>query len=538
MNRLPILIVGAGPTGLMMACELARHNIPFRIIDKKSEPTQGSNATWIQTRTLEIFDLLGMAEHFIKIGHKCDAINFYAHGKQVTNLPLSQIDSTYPFILMLPQSKIEQLLNKKLVAEKIQVERSLELIDIKKTNNGMLSTIQLSNGNTENIISDWIIACDGANSTVREKYKIPFPGEHLLEQFMVADAKMSSFLPANQIHVFFDEGTIFPDKGTLFAAFPRGAKEYRLNANLYQEQPRKNFTETEVREIVADRTYGNYIVENVSWISPFWIHSKIADRMHQDAVFLVGDAAHIHSPAGGQGMNTGIQDAFNLAWKLALVIQGKSNASLLDSYQAERYPIIKNVVTQTEFFTKMVLFDKSFFEKLKKFSQKISMQPALSREIGAELTQIKIQYGKSPIIDYKLMPDKQAPQPGERAPDVIIQDTEKLYGYFHNTVHTILVFTGNVPTKNDLAKINELNKLAIEKFTGLVNILIVTSDSLSDIDNIIFDKTGSIHQRYHVKKSAVYIIRPDNYIAYYSNDADPESIAQFLQQYLLTHSSK
>jgi len=532
MSHLPVLIVGAGPTGLMMACELERHGIPFRIIDKKKEPTQSSNATWIQTRTLEIFDAIGIVDRFLKIGHQCEAINFYAKGKALAKIPLSQIDSTYPFILMLPQSETERLLNEKLKESKIRVERSLELVDIKQINNGVISIIKLPNGGTENITSDWIIACDGANSTVREKCQISFPGEDLPEQFMVADAKMSSFLPTNEIHAFFDKGTIFPEKGTLFSAFPWGSKEYRLSANLYLESPRQIFTEQEVREIVAERTYGNYIVDTVSWISPFWIHSKIVDQMQQGSIFLAGDAAHIHSPAGGQGMNTGIQDAFNLAWKLALVIKQKAKISLLNSYQEERFPIVKNIVNKTDFYTNMVLFDKSFSNKLKKFSHELSEHPHLSNKMGEQLTQIDIHYKKSPVINYEEKPNAKSPQQGERAPDVMINDSKKLYEYMSNSLHNILLFTGNNQEEHDLDKIKKLQHLIENKFSDFVKTFVITNEKVEKINNIIIDSTNAIHQRYKVNHFCTYIIRPDNYIAYYSHGIDLVVIEKFLQCYL------
>lgn len=532
MSQLPVLIIGAGPTGLMMACELERHDIPFRIIDKKPEPTQGSNATWIQTRTLEIFDAIGMIDPFLKKGHQCEAINFYLKGKQIVQIPLNQIDSTYPFILMLPQSETERLLNEKLAESKIPVERSRELINIQQTNNGIISTLRFPSGETEDIISDWVIACDGANSTVREQCQIPFPGEDIPEQFMVADAKMSSYLPTEEIHVFFDKGTIFPEKGTLFSAFPWGSKDYRLSANLYSPVPRQTFHPHEIKEVVADRTYGNFIVESVSWISPFWIHGKIVDQMRHGSIFFAGDAAHIHSPAGGQGMNTGIQDAFNLAWKLALVIKRKALPSLLDSYQLERYPIVKEIVNQTAYLTNMMLFDKSFFRKLKKYSQDLSENSNLSKKISEELTQIKIQYKNSPAINYEEKLDIKSPHPGERIPDVLMEYSKHLYGYLQNTMHNVLIFTGDQPSKNDLASIDELQNLIKQKFSELVKVFVITNKNLPNVDNIISDKDGAIHQKFNVNEAAIYIIRPDNYIAYYSRKLDPIEIIGWIRRFL------
>jgi len=467
MSHLPVLIVGAGPTGLTMACELERQDISFRIIDKKSELTQGSNATWIQTRTLEIFDAIGIIDRFLKIGHKCEAINFYVKGKALAKISLKKMDSAFPFILMLPQHETERLLNSKLEESKVAVERSVELINIQQTSNGVISTVRFADGRTENITSDWVIACDGANSTVREKCQISFPGEDLPEQFMVADAKMSSFLPADEIHVFFDKGTILPDKGTVFSAFPYGISQYRLSANLYQEVPRQSFSEKEVKEAVAERTYGNYIVESVSWISPFWIHDKLAEQMRKGSIFLAGDAAHVHSPAGGQGMNTGIQDAFNLAWKIALVIKEKAHPSLLYSYQEERYPIVKDVVTQADELTNMMLFDKSFISQLQNFSHDISNDPYLSQKTSEQLTQINVHYKKSPIIHYKEKPASTSPQQGERAPDVKINDSKTLYSYLRNSNHHILVFIEDKITKEDITQIKKLEKFSKRKMSRL-----------------------------------------------------------------------
>lgn len=344
-NKIQVLIIGAGPTGLMMACELARHGVSFRIIEKKSEPTLSSNATWIQARTIEIFDHIGIADHFIKSSNLCRAINLYIDGKSFVKIPLNHIDSIYPFILILPQSETERLLNQHLEKLNQKVERSIELVDIKQNDNTVISTILHSDGHTETISSEWLVACDGANSTVREKCKIFFPGEDLPEQFIVADAEIESFMSKDEVHVFFD-------KGTLFAAFPLRSNQYRISANLHLNYPRKNFSEREVIEMAQDRAHGAYYIKSVSWISSFWVHSKVVKHMQHGSIFFAGDAAHIHSPAGGQGMNTGIQDAYNLAWKFALITKGQAKPSLLRSYHEERYPVASEIINQTDYYSK------------------------------------------------------------------------------------------------------------------------------------------------------------------------------------------
>ena len=280
-DRLPVLIVGAGPTGLLMACELARHGIAFRIIDKNPKQTSSSNATWIQPLTIELFDAMGIAGQFVKLGHRCDGIHLHAREKLSLHISLKYIDSIYPYILMLPQSETEKILIAHLESFNIPIERSLELIDLKQDNQdqSVTATLRHASGKVETITSHWLIACDGSNSLVRKKCEINFPGEDLPEQFMVADAQMNSFHAHNEIHAFFD-------KKTVFIVSPLGSNKYRIMANIHQSHPRKFFIEKEVREIVSERTHATYNVNSVSWIFPFWIHSKVVPQMRKGSVFL------------------------------------------------------------------------------------------------------------------------------------------------------------------------------------------------------------------------------------------------------------
>jgi len=523
-NDLSVLIIGAGPTGLMMACELARHGISFRIIDKNQNPTVSSNATWIQSRTMEIFDHIGIIDRFTRLSNPCHAINLYTNGKSLAQISLTEMDSTYPYIMMLPQSETERLLNERLTELHGKVERPLKLTDVKQIDNKVISTIENSNGYTDEIVSDWLIACDGANSSVREKSGIYFPGEDLPEQFIVADAIIESHMSKDEVHVFFD-------KGSVFAAFPLGANKYRIMANLNLGIQRKLYTEREVIEMAQERAQGTYYVKSVSWISFFWIHSKLANNMQNNSIFLAGDSAHIHSPALGQGMNTGIQDAYNLAWKLALRIKGKAKSSLLNSYQIERYPVIKEMVNKMESYTKMALFDKNFLKKLNKYSQKLADKNAkFSQKIVAELTQTHIQYTDSPIIDCTNI-KKNLIKPGMRAPNVIIHSSSRLYNYFHDTKHHILLFLGLNPSKKTLLQMTEFQKLLHHVHPDLINVYLVSPIPLEESKNVILDVNANIHNQYKVKTQALYIIRPDNYIAYCSNQFKIEEIENLFKRF-------
>ena len=479
----------------------------------------------IQTRTIELLDQIGILDRFIKVGHPCDAINLYANGKQLSQLSLKHIDSIYPFILMLPQSKTEQILEEYLKELNHTVERSVELTDVKCSNETATSTLRHSDGQAETIISDWLIACDGANSIVREKCGFHFSGEDLTEQFIVADATIDfSHMSKGQVHFFFGPGTVL-------AAFPLGGNRYRLAANLHLDYPRKNFFEREVIELVQERAHGKYYVTDVVWISPFWIHGKAAEHMRKGPIFLVGDAAHIHSPAGGQGMNIGIQDAYNLAWKLALVINGKAKLSLLESYQNERYSIVKEAVDQNEYFTKLALFDENFLSKLQKFSHELSngSHLDLEKKFGSKLTQLDIQYKHSPIISYEH--ESKLLQPGKRLPDVFVGEST-IYHYLSNTQHTILLFTGTNPSEEILGKINDLQKSLENQYHDLIKTYVVHKEPLKNFNSTILDTNLVIHNSYQIKTPSIYIIRPDTYIAYYSENLDVLLIEKFLRTYL------
>jgi 2-polyprenyl-6-methoxyphenol hydroxylase-like FAD-dependent oxidoreductase len=525
-KHIPALIIGAGPTGLLMGCILARFGVPFRIIDKKPERTLTANAVGIQTRTLELLDNLGIVHHFIKAGHECKAIHIHQEGKDLAHIPLDQLDSTYRFILALPQSETERLLTEHLIELGAEVERPLELRELKHEE-GHLNCVltSLENDQSETLTCDWLLACDGANSKVRELCDLPFPGEDLSEQFMVANAEMSSFLSNSQIHLFLNPGT-------LLATIPFGSHSFRVAVNLHQS-PRKFLVEKEVKEFIQERSQGDYDVTSVSWISPFWIHSKIVKELRYGSVFLLGDAAHIHSPAGAQGMNTGLQDAYNLAWKLALVIQGKAKLTLLDSYQEERYPLVSQIVKRSERFTKMILLENPLLLSLRTLFFKIlNKQPKLIKKITMQLTQLSLSYKKSSIIHYRGKIHPKAPQPGERVPDVYINQTARLHVYLRTMQHKVLLFTGQHLNENDLARLTDLQQWLSEHYPETIKTFIISDKKLSGQENLILDEKMAIHQRYQVKTPALYLIRPDNYIAYCSKNLAPARLQTVLDVYL------
>lgn len=518
-----VLIAGAGPSGLMMACELARYGVSCRIIDRKKGRTQTTNAAGIHTRTLEIFHHIGIVDRFLKAGQRWSAFRLYSQDELMARIPFNNIDSFYQFSLLLAQSETEKILNERLEEFKLHVEWQVELIDFKQANGKIGATVKHADGQTETIESDWLVGCDGIHSIVRDKSQIPFVGEDIPHEYLVADVQLTGPID--------DEADAFLGKKNMLALFPLGGGVYRIVATAEGSEVKKEFTDDEVKHIVEHRCGNKFKVTSVLWSSAFWIHSKIAGRMREGAVFIGGDAAHVHSPAGAQGMNTGLQDIYNLAWKLAFVIKGKAKPELLDSYGIERLPVIEEIVNKTEGITKAAFLENPLLIKLREVVTKniIGQSHFLQDKFGMQLTQLSIHYEESPIISYHTdIKCHTAPKPGERAPDVVINKaSERLYDYLRNTQYNLLLFTGHNLNDTQLVKLQEIIQWIEQTYSDSVKAYMVSFTKVADIENVMVDEQFALHERYKMEDAGFYLIRPDHYIALCSYKTDKKTLKDF-----------
>lgn len=522
MSYIPVLIVGAGPSGLAMACELRRHGIPFRLIDKKPEATKTSNAAAIQSRTLEIFHQMGIADRFLARGLRCQGVSMHLGGT-TDSIIFDQIHSPYPYILMLPQSETESILSDRLMELGGTVERSTELNRIHAVDGRYEVSITRGDHN-EVLACDWLLACDGAHSMVRECFSIPFLGDDLPENFLVADLTLETALPLDRIQ-------LFSNTGKLLGLFPLG-KYYRIVANAIPAVA--PFRQADIDAMVQERTQGKCRVSELIWASPFWIHSRMAKTMRHQQVFFVGDSAHIHSPVGAQGMNTGIQDAHNLAWKLGLVLRGEGSVKLLQSYEQERQPVIRQIVESTERMTKAMVSRwriMNWARRLLFFT--LSHSRRLQEKLSNRVTQVSIRYETSPIIQYETTSKNKFVLPGLRAPDVIISGTMHLHDYLKHPRHTVLIFTGDAASgrANEEAKV--LFSWLRECYDPLVQAYIVAKNPIDLESSIILDPDGKLHACYGASESLLCIIRPDGVIGLVQNLLDEEAIQSYFSRLLL-----
>jgi 2-polyprenyl-6-methoxyphenol hydroxylase-like FAD-dependent oxidoreductase len=342
--RSDVLIVGAGPTGLVLALWLTKLGVGVRIIDKNQQPGTTSRALAVQARTLELYRQLDLDRLVIERGHKVPAVNLWARGEAKAHLDFSHIGgdlTPYAFLQIFPQDEHEKLLIERLGELGVSIERQTELTAFSETANHVVADLRGPGGSTERCEALFIAGCDGAHSTVRQTIASGFPGGTYQQIFYVADVDASGPPINGELHVDLDDA----DFVAVFPLAPQ--RRVRLIGTV---RDRRDDDRPLRFEDVSDRAINNLKakIEKVNWFSSYRVHHRVADRFRKGRAFLLGDAAHIHSPVGGQGMNTGIGDAINLAWKLAAVTTARAPDSLLDSYEAERIGFARRLVATTD----------------------------------------------------------------------------------------------------------------------------------------------------------------------------------------------
>jgi 2-polyprenyl-6-methoxyphenol hydroxylase-like FAD-dependent oxidoreductase len=399
MTRSDVLIVGAGPTGLVLALWLIRQGVQVRLIDKAAGPGTTSRALAVQARTLELYRQLDIADTIVARGHITPAVGLWVKGERAARLPFEDLGdglTPYPFLHIFPQDEHEALLIARLEELGGKVERRVELCDFREAGDGVSARLRLADGSEEICVAQFIAGCDGAHSVVRETIKVGFPGGAYRQLFYVADVEASGPAINGELNVDLDDADFL-------AVFPlAGEGRARLIGTVRDE--RADQADTLQFADVSDRAIAHLKVDvhKVNWFSTYHVHHRVADHFRQGRAFLLGDAAHIHSPAGGQGMNTGIGDAINLAWKLAAVLRGDAPDSLLDSFEAERIAFARRLVATTDRVFSFATAEGAFANMLRTRIAPLVLGSVLRIEAFREfvfrtVSQITLNYRESPL---------------------------------------------------------------------------------------------------------------------------------------------
>ena len=517
------LVIGAGPVGLTMANELARHGVRCRIIERAAEPSPTSRALAIFPRTLEVFETMGVADRFLADGHQLNGLLLHHRLAEIAKVDFKTVASPFPFALGLAQSETERLLTERLASFDIAVERGVELTGFVQTSDGVSATLRHNDGREETVATPWLIGCDGAHSTTRHILGMDFEGAQYDESFILADVQLESALTRDRVHLFLSEDGVL-------GAIPFAENRWRVVANIPPDPGPGLARSHSGRGSGVDRSARDGGDEGerseldfaLPHFAPQGPGVSPAGR-----VFLAGDAAHIHSPAGGQGMNTGIQDAFNLAWKIALVLRGRAPAQLLASYQVEREPVATGVLNLTDRITRLATVRNSVAQSVRDFFLPVvSGLDVVSGKIADRLAELNVSYRNSPIVENHGGGRLRA---GDRAPDAELRDAngraQRLFELFRAPRHILLLFlgaSGNAAAQSEAITraLDGLPEDALDHY----RIVRGRSDRAAELRDV----SGLAHAAYGHFAGGVVLVRPDGYIGYRSDEFDLGRLQAYL----------
>ena len=488
---IPVLIVGAGPVGMTMASELARYGVPVRIIDKAAERTDKSKALVVWSRTLELLDRGGGSAPFINAGFKVDAVNFIARDKTIGQISMKHVQTPYPYALMLPQSETERLLEERLHNSGVAIERQVELTAFTSRPDGADAVLKHPDGTEEKISTDWLLGCDGAHSGVRHGLHVPFAGETLNSDWMLADIRMTGYpYPDTQMSIYWHHEGVF-------VIFPISPGRYRVIADSpMTDQPHPATPTLEEVQAMIDRRgpSGTKIFAPI-WLAVFRINGRKVANYRYGRAFLAGDAAHVHSPAGGQGMNTGMQDAINLAWKLALVMQKTCDEHLLDSYSKERSAVGDEVLKAADRLTEIGTTKNAIAQAVRNFVGHVMLGLSpVQHAVADYMSEVTIGYPNSPLSGPAF--HGQSPKPGQRV------DPQ---------AGSVPVGSGNAP-----------------QFALFASRSAAVADLVKRFDRLLDpDVRPPLHEK------GIWLVRPDGYVAMSTSEDRWQDVATYLGR--LTH---
>ncbi|HTR25618.1 MAG TPA: FAD-dependent monooxygenase [Terriglobales bacterium] len=386
-----VLIVGAGPVGLFLANECARRGLRFRIVEDDATQSEHSKALAIFPRTLEVFDMAGLVAPFLEAANPVTAVTVMHGERRLASMHFAPEGTPYSFVAMVPQNVTEQLLLEALRRKGFDVEYETRFITAEQHDDYVTVTLD-HKGQTSRVNASFVAGCDGAHSAVRHLLNIPFEGAEYKAAFMLGDIQTNDTFPSHELLLCSSEA------GPL-AVFPMSATRRRMVATIDQQEGDAPSLEL-VQKVVAQRAPAAFKVTGLNWSSYFHIHHRHVSKLRVGRFFVAGDAAHIHSPFGGQGMNTGLQDAWNLVWKLDLYLHGHGNEDLLDSYSTERLPVIRGVIHTTDFLTKTLGTPNKVVEALRDaVIPMVSRLAPFQHAFVRRLSELGIAYDGSPIVE-------------------------------------------------------------------------------------------------------------------------------------------
>ncbi len=542
-----ILIVGAGPTGLALAAQLCSFGVRARIIDRALDRAHESRALGVQARTLELLQRIGLGDALVARGNPSARLMVHVDGRVVGEAELGAFggsDTKYPFVLFVSQAETEQLLGDHITTHGVSIERGVELESFEPNVNGVDCLLRHGDGRSEDVRVRYLVGCDGAHSTIRKGAGIPFEGDAYLQDFLLGDVEADvnpelSFAP-NTLHpcvgrhgiaIFFPLGK--PTTWRVIAMSGAAAAAARTGAASIDKALTSELPLAELQTVVDGATGGGVQLRDPAWLAHFHLHHRQAAHYRNGPVFLAGDAGHIHSPVGAQGMNTGIQDAWNLGWKLALVVKGLASPRLLDSYEAERWPVGRTLLRYTDrIFTALVrsLSDNAIASWLRRtIAANVLPGVLTSTRLRASgfrfISELGIRYRRSPAVTEAEPRLRAGPRAGDRFPDARLTldgQTVRLQEAVVGPCLTLVLCGDGEPF--------DIERLSRHSATrnGLLRIKRLSRGSEP---GALVDERGEALARLGVDDAAQYLVRPDGHVGFRCGGRAFEALESYLAEW-------
>ena len=526
-----VLVAGAGPVGLTLASELWRYGVRCRIVSKNSGVRETSKALILHVRTQEVFEAMGLVDQAKAEAQPLHQVELSAYDKHIGRWVLSGVDSPHPSPIIIGQNRTEHLLEEHLKLLGGCVEWQVEAKGFQQDPNGVTVQLQHADGQPETFHTRYIVGCEGSRSLVRETLGLPFEGgRYENEQFIQADAKIRWTLPRGNSYLFLTEAGYMmviemPDELVrVFISLPDPDPNNKADPTLEEVQAALN------RLAALDAELYDPI-----WLARYRTSHRRAPQFRVDRAFIAGDAAHVHVPIGGQGMNTGIQDAFNLGWKLASVLKGVAQPKILDSYNDERHPVAVALLDGTDLAYRNVLHPSELLQKaVRLFGPFIVRQNLVQTRFRNTLEEIEIGYRQSLLVEDH--GGSHGPQAGDRAPDATVvrqadRATVRLFQVLRGTQWNLLLFAGKKPSADTYTKLMTLANQSTQYPQVKVHYITTVP---AEGQSVLLDRLEYLHDKYGVEQPCLYLIRPDWFVGFRGSLSHAEQLQAYLQRLLTT----
>jgi 2-polyprenyl-6-methoxyphenol hydroxylase-like FAD-dependent oxidoreductase len=499
---LDVFIAGAGPTGLAMAAEAARFGLRYRIVDKAAHGALHSQALVVQARTLEQFERYELAQPAIASGRRLRRIRIYSDGARILEASFDEIRGSYPFVLFLPQTETERLLTGHVEAQGGKIEREVALESFEERADAIACTLRHADGSQETLTAAYLIGADGAHSTVRRLLNFSFEGDAEPYTFFLGDLRVDGEVPG-------DELTVHLHSGNVVFLGRMDDTHCRVIIVGNESAAQRDPVAEDFQRAIDDAGIQNLRVSEPRWTAAFRVSERRTPAYSRGRVFLAGDATNIHSPVGGQGMNTGIQDAANLIWKIALVQTRRARPLLLDSYDRERKPVGDALVFETAGALRAATASNWLLERVRDgLLSRIGSLESVKQRLRDTISETGLNYSRSPIVCE--CGDSGGLCAGDRAPDCEVRDETgaalRIFSLFKEPLHTALMIAP--PPDADLSRFAQVFSSYRDVMHGMV----------------LVDGDEDFYAHYAPPGGSLYVIRPDGYVGFHGQPSDLEAL--------------